>query len=150
MLIGFKQVLCMCNYMLRISVTGKQSYMYYFIQFAQKPFEMGPRFYLRDGRNRAGSPSVSRQLRLNHKKECSLFSAHSYKMCLFQWKFTHLRRIHQKNIMCEVQCSWMVRGLIHYFKNGYGAKFRIYQTWYIHWDFFFRWRDAGLQQILNT
>lgn len=28
--------------------------------------------------------------------------------------------------MCEVRCSLMVRGPIHYFKSGYGAKFKIY------------------------
>ena len=26
--------------------------------------------------------------------------------------------------MCEVQCSLIVRGAIHYFKGGYGAKFK--------------------------
>lgn len=29
-----------------------------------------------------------------------------------------------KNIMCEVQCTLMVRGAIHYLKGGYGAKFK--------------------------
>lgn len=26
--------------------------------------------------------------------------------------------------MCEVQCTLMVRGAIHYLKGGYGAKFK--------------------------